>query len=162
MKRLLIVFLLYFLLRYFVINGRTTDLNIDLRGKNILITGASDGIGKETVKFLSQMGANVILACRNETKTKKVIAEIKRETGNKNLEYLYLDLSDLESVYYSVENFKKKNITLDVLINNAGIQVNVEDKLKTKQGYEMMFGVNYLGHYMLNRVSYNLLLTKSC
>lgn len=133
-------------------NGNKANLDVDLKGKVVFITGSSDGIGKETTKILAKMGAHVIMACRNETKTMNVIKGIQEEIRYGILEFIPLDLSDLDSVFRASEIFKKKNLPLNILINNAALQSNVEDGLTTKQGYEMMFGVNYLGHFLLNKV----------
>lgn len=99
------------------------------------------------------MGARVIFACRDEIKTSKVISEIQKKHPKAKCEFIKLDLTDLQSVSECVQTFKSKNYTLDVLINNAGVGNKLWEQKSTKQGFEIMFGVNYLGHYLLNRVN---------
>ena len=99
-----------------------TDIqNVNLSGKNIIITGATAGIGKETAKILAKMGGNIIFATRNKEKTLHTIAEIREEIKNDTviLEHKFLDLIDLDSV----RNFPSllgDISAADVLINNAG------------------------------------------
>ena len=81
----IVLFVLYKLLRYFIIDGAKADLNIDLKNKTVLITGASDGIGVTTAEELARMGANVIFACRNFTKTMPIIEKIQKDTKNDNV-----------------------------------------------------------------------------
>ena len=96
--------------------------NVNLSGKNIVITGATAGIGKETARSLAKMGGNIIFATRNKEKTLNTIAEIRKDVKNNSviLEHKYLDLMDLDSVrnYPSLLSGIDK---IDILINNAGI-----------------------------------------
>ncbi|CAD8107964.1 unnamed protein product [Paramecium sonneborni] len=118
---------------------------IALNDKTILITGGTDGIGWETAKKLSK-AKSIIIAGRN-------VERIKSELLNhKNIQFMYLDLNDLDNVQDFCQKFKKTQNKLDILINNAGIY-NLEFKL-TKQGFEQNFGVNYLSPFLL---TYNLL-----
>lgn len=98
------------------------------------------------------MGAHVIFACRDEQKTLKIISDIQKKHPKAKCEFIKLDLTDLQSVSDCVNTFKSKKIPLDVLINNAGVGNKLWEQKSTKQGFELMFGVNYLGHYLLNRV----------
>lgn len=144
----------YLLYRYTFVNGRKANINVDLSGKVIIITGSSDGIGKETAKTLASKGAHIVFACRSENKTKEVMNEIQKETGNSKLTFIHLDLSDLNSIVKFVEEFRQTKLPMDHLINNAGILEMAPgiSTSKTKQNYEIMFGVNYLGHFLLNRL----------
>jgi retinol dehydrogenase-12 len=121
----------------------------DLAGKTFIITGANTGIGKITAKTLAREGAHVILACRSESKTTPVIEEIKAETGNDKVEFVALDLSDLASVRSCAEALLARNIPFHGLINNAGL---AGQRGTTKDGFELTFGTNHLGHYLFTRM----------
>ncbi len=121
----------------------------DLQGKTYVITGANTGIGKITARELAKRGAHVIIAARSADKTLPVIDEIKRETGNDKLEFIQLDLSDLASVRRCAEELLARNIPIHGLINNAGL---AGSRGTTKDGFELTFGTNHLGHYLLTRL----------
>jgi retinol dehydrogenase 12 len=121
----------------------------DLAGKTYVITGANTGIGKITARELAKRGAQVILACRSADKTQPVIDELKRETGNDKLEFIQLDLSDLASVRRCADELLARNIPIHGLINNAGL---AGSRGTTKDGFELTFGTNHLGHYLLTRL----------
>ena len=117
--------------------------------KTFVITGANTGIGKITALELARTNARVILACRSETKTQPVIDEIKRQTGNDKVEFVQLDLADLASVRRCAEELLARNIPIHGLINNAGL---AGTRGTTKDGFELTFGTNHLGHYLLTRL----------
>jgi retinol dehydrogenase-12 len=121
----------------------------DLANKTFIVTGANTGIGKITARELARGGAHVILACRSADKTKPVIDEIQRETGNKNIEFVALDLSDLASVRKCAEELLARNIPIHGLVNNAGLG---GQRGFTKDGFEIQFGTNHLGHYLFTRL----------
>lgn len=121
----------------------------DLSGKTYVITGANSGIGKITARELARRGAHVILACRSADKTMPVIDELKRETGNEQIEFVALDLSDLASVRRCAEELLARNIPIHGLINNAGL---AGSRGTTKDGFELTFGTNHLGHYLFTRL----------
>jgi retinol dehydrogenase-12 len=114
--------------------------------QTILITGANTGIGRSTAKALAGRGAHLILACRSKEKTQPVIDEIRRETGNEAIEFLGLDLSNLASVRAAATEFLSRGVPLHVLINNAGL---AGARGVTSDGFEVTFGVNHLGHFLL-------------
>ncbi len=120
-----------------------------LADKTFIITGANTGIGKITAKELARLGATVILACRSKAKTDPVIAEIKRLTGNDKVEYVHLDLGDLASVRECAEELLARKIPIHGLINNAGL---AGQRGQTKDGFELAFGTNHLGHYLFTRL----------
>jgi len=95
--------------------------DISLKEKNVIVTGANSGIGKESARVLAKMGASVYLGCRNVKQAAEVAEEIKKETGNENVFVLELDLSSFESILKAANDFKSKNIPLHILLNNAGI-----------------------------------------
>jgi NAD(P)-dependent dehydrogenase (short-subunit alcohol dehydrogenase family) len=119
----------------------------DLAGKTYVITGANTGIGKITAKQLAARGAHVILACRSRQKTEPVIAEIRKETGTAP-DFVSLDLADFASVRKAADEILAKNVPLDGLINNAGLVT----RGTTKDGFELIFGTNHLGHYLFTRL----------
>jgi retinol dehydrogenase-12 len=100
-------------------NGPTYKNKTKLNGKIIIVTGASDGIGKITAEDLLKSGATVVYACRNEKKTKEAINELDKKL-QENAIYMNLDLSSFESVLSFTNEFKSKFERLDILINNAG------------------------------------------
>ncbi|XP_069135785.1 retinol dehydrogenase 12-like [Argopecten irradians] len=129
-----------------------------LFGKTAIVTGGNAGIGKETALELAFRGARVILACRNLNKAKQAAQEIKEKTGNYNVDYQYLDLSDLTSVRKFAEHINGSEPRLDLLINNAGIAYEPENGLTlTSQRFELVFGTNYVGHFLLTYLLMDLL-----
>ncbi|KAJ0180965.1 hypothetical protein K1T71_003050 [Dendrolimus kikuchii] len=127
--------------------------NTCLRGKTFLITGANSGIGYETAKTLIRRKARVIFACRDITKAKEAIAEIRKEQpSGGELIPMQLDLSSFESIENFVEVVKAGFHKIDVLINNAGVYVPLKDDAKTKDGFELHMGVNHLGHFYLTNL----------
>lgn len=119
--------------------------------KNIIITGATSGLGLETAKKLAKNNNNnIILACRNLKKATKVKEEIIKLTENKNIKEMLLDTSSLTSVREFVQEFKKLNIKIDSLICNAGISPMHSGT--TEDGFELVFATNYLGHFLLTNL----------
>jgi len=119
----------------------------DLNGKRIVITGSSHGIGFEAAGVLSSKGAEVFLAVRNREKGERAAAEIRAMNGSRSVAVMYLDLADLESVKRFAEKFISRYDKLDVLINNAGVMIT--PYRRTKDGFELQFGTNHLGHFAL-------------
>ncbi|KAK0221079.1 NAD(P)-binding protein [Armillaria nabsnona] len=117
----------------------------DLTGKVVIVTGGNTGCGKETVKALLAHGAKVYLAARSEEKAKEAITKLKEETGAEAI-FLSLDLADLVSVRRGAEEFLSKEKQLHILFNNAGVMLAPMDML-TKQGYDLQFGTNVVGHF---------------
>ena len=119
----------------------------DLVGKNYVITGANTGIGRTTAISLTERGAHVILACRSLDKTQPVLDEIKQLGGD--AEFIELDLASFESIRKAADELLAKNIPFHALINNAGL---AGKRGTTKDGFELTFGTNHLGHYLLTRL----------
>jgi NAD(P)-dependent dehydrogenase (short-subunit alcohol dehydrogenase family) len=125
-----------------------------MKGKTVLITGANTGIGKETAVGLAEMGARVVLACRNRAKADAAREEITRRANSDDVHVVDLDLADLDSVRACATEVLGRFDRLDVLVNNAGLQLG--QRTTTKQGFEATFGINHLGHFLLT----NLLLDR--
>ncbi len=125
-------------------------LQKDLSGKIYIVTGTTSGIGLATVKQLARQSATVICASRNVELAKKMGAEIIEETSNKNIHNFLLELDSLDSVREFIEVFNKKFLHLDGLVNNAAV-MNTPNR-KTKDGFELQFGVNFLGHFLLTEL----------
>jgi NAD(P)-dependent dehydrogenase (short-subunit alcohol dehydrogenase family) len=126
-----------------------------MNDKTILITGSTDGIGKQTALELAEMGARVILHGRNKSKVKQVIQELEQKTGNDQLDFFIADLSSLQQIRTMGAEIRRKYNRLDVLINNAGVAMN---KLKiSEDGYEMTFAVNHLAVFAFTLLLLDLL-----
>lgn len=125
----------------------TSDRIGELKGKRIIITGASHGIGFETARVLASKGADLVLAVRNREKGEKAAARIMPVNGHQPVSVMQLDLADLESVRRFAEEYAARFDRLNVLINNAGVMVPPYSL--TKNGFELQFGTNHLGHFAL-------------
>ena len=121
----------------------------NIKDKNILITGATSGIGKAATIKIASMGANIHFIARNEEKAKDLSAEIKRLTGRESF-FIIADLSSLSEIKKAAEEFKSLNIPLHVLLNNAGL-INMERK-ETIDGLEAVFALNHLAYYSLTNL----------
>ena len=115
--------------------------------KIAVITGANTGLGLETTKAFAEKNIEVVMACRNESKAEKAKAEILKEIPKAQLKILPLDLSSLDAVRGFAEKFKSEYNSLDILVNNAGLMIPPYGT--TKDGFELQFGINYLGHFLL-------------
>ncbi|KAJ2942760.1 hypothetical protein O0L34_g14948 [Tuta absoluta] len=118
-----------------------------MSGKVVIVTGANSGIGFATSMDLARRGAKVILACRDHEKGLAAEKSIRKVTKNNSVRYEYLDLSSLKSIRNFVEDFKKKEAKLDVLINNAGAS-GMGNK-KTEDGIIRDMQVNHFGPFLL-------------
>jgi retinol dehydrogenase 12 len=127
------------------------DAQRDLQGRFIVITGANTGIGKSTAETLAARGADVILACRSEEKTRPVIAGIEAAGGKAS--FALLDLGDLASVRTCATAIAAQvgssGRPIDVLINNAGVAGH---RGITRDGFELAFGTNHLGHFLFTMI----------
>lgn len=130
-----------------------------LKDKVFVVTGASAGVGKELSRLLYSLHGTVYLAARSKERANAAIDWI-REThpdSKGRLEFLYLELADLESIKPAAEEFLGKEKRLDVLFNNAGVMVPPQGS-KTKQGWELQLGTNCLGHYAFTKLLTPLLI----
>lgn len=117
--------------------------------RTVVVTGANTGIGLATASALAGQGWRVWVACRSERKGAAAVASIKAATGNDAVFLLMLDLADLSSVRDGAKSFLEPYEPLHVLVNNAGVG---GARGLTKQGFELMFGVNHLGHFLLTQL----------
>ncbi len=118
----------------------------DLAGRTFLVTGANTGIGYATAEALASRGGRVYLACRSAANGEAAVASLVSSTGNDAVAFLPLDLADLDSVRACAAGFLALGEPLHVLVNNAGLAGR---QGVTKQGFELAFGVNHLGHFLL-------------
>ena len=116
-------------------------------GKTVIITGSSSGVGYETARVLTDKGATVVIAVRSLEKGNAAADKIRVQNKGADVKVLKLDLADLASVGKFAEEFKKNYARLDLLINNAGVMTPPFSK--TKDGFELQFGTNHLGHFAL-------------
>ncbi|XP_029497753.1 retinol dehydrogenase 12-like [Oncorhynchus nerka] len=116
-------------------------------GKTVIITGANAGIGKETAMDLAKRGGRIILACRDLGRAEAAQREIIEKSGNPNIVTRKMDLSDTKSIREFAELINREEKQVNILINNAGIMMCPYSK--TADGFEMQFGVNHLGHFLL-------------
>jgi len=133
-----------------------TQKNIpDQTGKTALVTGANSGIGYATALALYQAGAEVIIACRSTENADEAIKKMKGIGGGGTLEAGVLNLASLQEVKEFADGIRKKHTQLSILINNAGVMTPPEST--TAEGFELQFGVNFLGHFALTAHLYPLL-----
>lgn len=118
----------------------------DQTGRTAIVTGSNTGIGYETALALARKGARVVLACRNVDKGRDALARIEAVAPGRAA-LAALDLSDLDSVRAFAAEFRAGHDRLDLLVNNAGVMVPPLGR--TKQGFELQFGTNHLGHFAL-------------
>ena len=131
----------------------------DQTGKTAIVTGANSGIGYETALALYEAGARVVVACRSLEKADQAIDRMKQVNGSGILEPGVIDLSSLDSVREFTAAFRGSHDHLDVLINNAAVMVPPAGK--TQEGFELQFGTNFLGHFLLTGELYPLLAAAS-
>lgn len=118
-----------------------------MHGQVAMITGANTGIGLAAARMLAKAGARVLLACRSEAPARRAVELIRSEGGA--AEFIPLDLGDFQSVQRCVEAFHKLDAPLHVLVNNAGM---AGQRGLTKSGFELTFGTNYMGHFLLTKL----------
>ncbi|MFJ5260036.1 oxidoreductase [Streptomyces sp. NPDC088387] len=118
----------------------------DLTGRTAVVTGGNAGIGFETARALAERGAEVVLASRNVDRTKAAAAQITGDLPGARVSAVELDLGDLASVRAAAEYIKESFESLDLLINNAGVNKTTGD---TRDGFETQFGINHLGTFAL-------------
>lgn len=123
-----------------------------LKEKNVVITGATSGIGAETARVLYKRGANVFIFCRNMDKANAMAEHIRTEGGTEAgvIVPIKCNLASFESIKEAAAAYKAKNIPVHVLINNAGVMNCAYDE--TEDGLEMQMGTNHFGHFLLTNL----------
>ena len=121
----------------------------------VLVTGATDGLGRRVALQLAERGATVLLHGRSKDRCEAVLKEVRRETRAKGSHYYLADLSSLGAVRGLAEQILSEHSRLDVLVNNAG--VIAREREETEDGIELTFAVNYLAHFLLTNLLLPLL-----
>ncbi|MBD2277375.1 MAG: SDR family NAD(P)-dependent oxidoreductase [Dolichospermum sp. DEX189] len=134
-----------------------TENILSQKGRIVIVTGSSSGIGYETARVLANKQASVIIAVRNLEKGNKALAKIIQQNKDADVRVMELDLANLASVNNFAENFQKNYSRLDLLINNAGVMIPPYSK--TTDGFELQFGTNHLGHFALTGQLLKLLIS---
>jgi NAD(P)-dependent dehydrogenase (short-subunit alcohol dehydrogenase family) len=122
--------------------------------QTILITGATDGLGRALATELAAHGATLLVHGRSEERGRETIDRIRAETGNDRLRWLRADLASLQQVRDLAEQVSGED-RLDALVNNAGIGTTIAGdnaRMESRDGYELRFAVNYLAGYLLTRL----------
>ncbi len=125
-------------------NWTTTDIP-EQTGRTAVITGANTGLGYETAAALAAKGAHVVLAVRNTDKGQAAADLISRRSPGASVAVQELDLTSLESIRAAAEQLRVAHDSIDLLINNAGVMFT--PRSTTKDGFELQFGTNHLGHF---------------
>ena len=125
----------------------TTSQIPNLTGKVAVITGANSGLGFESTRALTRAGAHVVMAARDMAKGEAARAEIAAGDPSTSLDVVELDLASIVSIKSAAASILEAHPRIDVLINNAGLMALPEQR--TEDGFEMQFGVNHLGHWVL-------------
>ncbi len=128
---------------------------VSMQGKTVLVTGATNGIGKITALELAKMGAQVVVVGRNRAKTEATVNEIKSASGNQQVGMLLGDLSLMADVRRIASEFKAQYPRLDVLLNNAGAWNR--ERQETKEGLELTFALNHMSYFLLTDLLLDML-----
>ncbi|XP_047659335.1 dehydrogenase/reductase SDR family member on chromosome X isoform X1 [Tachysurus fulvidraco] len=124
-------------------------------GRVAIVTGGARGMGYETSRHLASLGTHVVIAGNEEEEGLIAVKKIQKESGHRKVEFMCLDLASLQSVRQFVQRFKAKGLPLHILVNNAGVMLVPERK--TEDGFELHFGLNYLGHFLLTNLLLDML-----
>jgi retinol dehydrogenase-12 len=130
----------------------------DLDGRTFLVTGANTGIGRAAAAALAARGGRVYLGCRSPARGAAAVSQIRAVAGPGSAELLPLDLADLDSVRACAAGFLARGEPLHVLVNNAGVAGR---RGLTRQGFELTFGINHLGHFALTTALLDCLLASA-
>jgi NAD(P)-dependent dehydrogenase (short-subunit alcohol dehydrogenase family) len=131
----------------------TPDNLPDLTGKSYFITGGNSGIGIEAAKILCKKGANVVISARKQSNAEEAMAEIEAEVPGAKVTWVPLDLTDPDSITSAAAKVMETTPELNALICNAGVMQTPERT--TKEGFELQFATNHLGHFRLTSALYS-------
>ncbi len=120
----------------------------DLVGRNFLITGANGGVGRAIAAALAARGGHLFLGCRSTEVAESAAAELRAQAGAVEVEPLVIDLASLASVRAAADAFEARRLPLHGLVNNAGL---AGTRAVSRDGFELTFAVNHLGHFLLTR-----------
>lgn len=115
----------------------------------VIITGGNSGLGYETALDLAKRGAPIVLGCRDAVSAERAVKSIRAASNNEDVSFMELDLSSLQSVKTFANDIIDKHKNVYALICNAGVWMSMDQEKRTQDGYEIHFGVNHLGHFML-------------
>eukprot|EP00026_Physarum_polycephalum_P011056 Phypoly_transcript_11251.p1 GENE.Phypoly_transcript_11251~~Phypoly_transcript_11251.p1 ORF type:complete len:331 (+),score=62.43 Phypoly_transcript_11251:183-1175(+) len=131
-------------------NAEDVEPQVDVHGKNVIVTGGYTGIGYETARVFAVRGARVFIVGRDATKGTKAVESLKTETKSNNIEFWECDLGSFASIRSFAEKFNALNVPLHYLINNAGVMNCPYGK--TVDGLETQIGTNHFGHFLLTNL----------
>jgi len=130
-----------------------------MKDKIILVTGSSDGIGKQTAADLAGLGASVIVHGRDKARTEKAVDDVRRISGSADVTGVSCDLSSMEEIRALSGQLHEQYDSIDVLINNAGVYKN--QRHTSRDGFELTFAVNHLAYFLLTGLLLDLLTRSS-
>ncbi|MBO4432551.1 MAG: SDR family NAD(P)-dependent oxidoreductase [Clostridia bacterium] len=125
------------------------NCSASFKGKTVLITGATSGVGLKSAELMIYLKARLIMACRNLEKAQAVKRDLLKEYPQAEIGIMRLDLADFKSIDEFAENIKKNQTDIDVFLNNAGVFRKQGEY--TADGFDMVLGTNYLGVYYLSK-----------
>lgn len=128
-----------------------------MKGKRVVITGPTSGIGKEVALELGKLGADIVLGCRDMMRGRQTAEEISLSTGTISIDVMYIDTSSIQSIREFARHFREKYSRFDVLVNNAGINRAGQPRQNSVDGIELTFATNVLGYYLLTQELLELL-----
>lgn len=131
----------------------------DLTGKTYFITGANSGVGFEAAVYLKAKNANTLLGARNEGRGRSAVARLEDRAGAGEVTFIKIDLADTASIRSAADAVREATDGLDAIVNNAGIMQTPQQK--TADGFEMQFGTNHLGHFLMNHLLFDLVEARS-
>lgn len=141
------------------VNNWKIDQLDDLTGKRYFITGGNSGVGFEAATHLRRANADVFIAARSPEKGKQAVADLRTVKGAGAVELIELDLASVASIHAANAALRERIDGLDAIINNAGIMQTPQ--LETADGFELQFGTNHLGHFLLNHLMFDLVAARS-
>lgn len=128
-----------------------------MRGKRVVVTGPTSGIGKEIAVQLGALGAELVLGCRDVEKGSRVAEEISRNNKSESISVMHIDTSSVQSIREFAGLYREKYPRLEILINNAGVNRAEQPRQNSTDGIELTFATNVLGYYLLTRELLDLL-----